>query len=309
MDKGTAAYTEFDWDEDVVEYRMENPEAIDWLVGHIHSHNTMNVFFSSTDWSELNDNCVNHNFYVSLIVNNFMEMCAKIAFTAESKPVNTFFTCLDEEGKPYSLSLVAGEPQTHMFVYDCLIKLPYERAPLIDETFTSRLDIVENKGLQKQKAADALRVQNIPPPSITTWNGGYPQTKPLITKQDHKNSWEKLASGVDTFVISLEEKFLCFVIRLGQKIVNDSLVRALEDLEIGEINLKSYVMTIDDNFGAYYDTFFKNEDKKYESPKAIGSVLDTITYLLEENRLAYPFAGEFAILVKKIAKEIENRLN
>lgn len=34
MDKGSSAYTEYDWDEDIVEYRMNNPESMDWLVGH-----------------------------------------------------------------------------------------------------------------------------------------------------------------------------------------------------------------------------------------------------------------------------------
>ena len=79
MDKGTGGYTEYLFDGTIVMHMMKNPELNRCLRGHIHSHNDMSVFFSDTDWSELNDNCPNFNFYLSLIVNNYMEMmCRKI---------------------------------------------------------------------------------------------------------------------------------------------------------------------------------------------------------------------------------------
>lgn len=53
---------------------MEGNEHLEECrIGHIHSHNTMGVFFSGTDWGELEDNAPNHNYYLSLIVNNFMD--------------------------------------------------------------------------------------------------------------------------------------------------------------------------------------------------------------------------------------------
>ena len=61
------------------------------------------VFFSGTDWSELEDNASNHNYYLSLIVNNFMDFCAKVCFIAEAKNETFNFEAKDEQGKRYSL--------------------------------------------------------------------------------------------------------------------------------------------------------------------------------------------------------------
>ena len=43
MNKGTQAYTEYSFDERVLNHMMDTPGADDWKMGHIHSHNTMNV--------------------------------------------------------------------------------------------------------------------------------------------------------------------------------------------------------------------------------------------------------------------------
>src|SRR5690606_27372025 len=104
MDKGTSAYTEYTFDERIVEYMMADDKRDDWKMGHIHSHNTMPVFFSGTDISELEDNCVNHNYYLSLIVNNFMDFTAKVAFLASlNEEVDIPFKARDENGELYNI--------------------------------------------------------------------------------------------------------------------------------------------------------------------------------------------------------------
>jgi proteasome lid subunit RPN8/RPN11 len=79
MNKGTTTYTEFETDESIVSFLMKNPQYFDCKKGLIHSHNSMNVFFSSTDLDELYSNAEFHNYYLSVIVNNKHEVCAKIA--------------------------------------------------------------------------------------------------------------------------------------------------------------------------------------------------------------------------------------
>jgi proteasome lid subunit RPN8/RPN11 len=97
MNKGSKAFTEYDFsDKALIDYRMDNLESHDWKIGHIHSHNTMRVFFSGTDMSELIDNSEFHNYYVSLIVNNFMETTAKVAFRGE--PISSTYLCKNEDG-------------------------------------------------------------------------------------------------------------------------------------------------------------------------------------------------------------------
>lgn len=127
LDMGTQAYTTYMLDDRYVDYLMEDEARLDWSVGHIHSHNTMAVFFSGTDMDELNDNAPSHNYYLSLIVNNFMDFTAKLAFTAEMKKEvkNVPFTALDDNGKPYVISktnLVYNK--TKLFTYECEIVSP-----------------------------------------------------------------------------------------------------------------------------------------------------------------------------------------
>ena len=46
LHKGTATYTEYTFDERVVEYLMENEHLEECKMGHIHSHNTMGKLFA-----------------------------------------------------------------------------------------------------------------------------------------------------------------------------------------------------------------------------------------------------------------------
>lgn len=72
MDEGSSGYTEFDMSADVMNYMVEHPELIseDVFQGLIHSHNTMNSFFSGTDTDTLRAEGSDVNHFVSLIVNN-----------------------------------------------------------------------------------------------------------------------------------------------------------------------------------------------------------------------------------------------
>lgn len=80
MDIGTAAYTEYEADGDIVDIYDNIEEAMEWKTGHIHTHHSMEAYFSGTDMSELNDNVDKHNYYLSLIVNMAQRPTAKVAF-------------------------------------------------------------------------------------------------------------------------------------------------------------------------------------------------------------------------------------
>jgi len=56
------------------------PEAEDLKLGFIHSHHSMDTFFSGTDTSELVENSENYNWLLSLIVNFANDYSARIAF-------------------------------------------------------------------------------------------------------------------------------------------------------------------------------------------------------------------------------------
>ena len=138
LHKGTSTYTEYTFDERVVEYMMENEHLEECRIGHIHSHNTMGVFFSGTDWSELEDNASNHNYYLSLIVNNFMDFCAKVCFIAEAKNEIFNFEAKDEQGKRYTVSSGDYSVPHRIIVYDCDIDSPKKNIE-VNQTFTQKV--------------------------------------------------------------------------------------------------------------------------------------------------------------------------
>jgi len=77
IDIGTKTYTEFVHGEEIPRYMMANKELFSCCKGKIHSHNTMAVFFSGEDMSDLYQMSQFHNSYFSLIVNNRLDFEAK----------------------------------------------------------------------------------------------------------------------------------------------------------------------------------------------------------------------------------------
>jgi len=146
MDMGSAAYTEYSFDDRVVTFLQEEEERFDWHIGHIHSHNNMKTFFSGTDMSELNDNSENHNFYLSLIVNNAMDLTAKVAQRIKLKDIS--FLANDRDGNTYSKKL-ANDKEVLM-IYDCNIKIP--KSELLENSFIRSVDkiIKDNEEANKK---------------------------------------------------------------------------------------------------------------------------------------------------------------
>lgn len=120
MDIGTSGYTEYEFGPDVIKHMMDNKHLLKMLKGHIHSHNSMGVFFSSTDNDEIRGNSEHHNFYLSVIVNNYNDVIGKIAFRAVQKGV--VFEFKNEKGDTVSKESSVEIPV--IFEHDCEIILP-----------------------------------------------------------------------------------------------------------------------------------------------------------------------------------------
>ena len=137
MDKGSAAYTEYETNSELIKYIMDN-NLQDFQRAHCHSHNEMKTFFSGTDMSELEDNSEFYNYYLSLIVNNAGNMTAKIAMrgTIESKS-ESVFTYKNEDGKKIKIKNSDEDNKDILFILDCKIIKLFN----IDKKFE---DLVEN---------------------------------------------------------------------------------------------------------------------------------------------------------------------
>lgn len=139
LDIGTSGYTEYRMGPAVSKFMREN-EVFEkgWKMGHIHSHHNMGVFFSGTDQSEIEDNSENHNFYLSVIVNNKGEIIGKVGITAECDmegiEEEIGFKGINEEGEEYIIESVMKNSSKKYFEYKCKITNVSEE-PQVSEEF------------------------------------------------------------------------------------------------------------------------------------------------------------------------------
>jgi len=279
LDKGTSSYTEYELDDRYLDYLMEDEKRMNWYVGHIHSHNTMAVFFSGTDMAELNDNSPSHNFYLSLIVNNYMDFMAKIAFVAslEQEIKEIPYYANDENGVKY----IIDRPnitlkKDKMFVYNCEIISPFEQI-IVEEGFDNRV-----KEIMKPKAIKQFAPYSYPTtttnntPVNTGFNNGkwIPNTFAIPAINNLENA--KLANKIKHYKI-------------------DETILSNRSKRIKDIASIIDIKTLDDSFDIYnlkvIDTFII-ELMKFTTPIEPNETLEDALYLLEDLEVdAYQIAS------------------
>lgn len=135
MHKGTGGSTEYEFGEEYVEFRMNHPEGLNWLTGHIHSHNNMAAYFSGTDDSEIHDNSEHHNFYLSIVVNNRMEIVGKMGFRGKSESKLKYLCKTGEGDNKFEIPVNMDEEV--LFTRDCKIHKPEQKS--VSEDFAKRV--------------------------------------------------------------------------------------------------------------------------------------------------------------------------
>lgn len=155
MDIGTSAYTEYSFNESIINFYDKFPEAMNYKIAHIHSHNSMNSFFSSTDNDELKDNAKNYNYYLSLIVNNKMDMVAKLAMAGKSTQI---LTLKDNNGLLFNLNTkeksIIGTINVNVFPFD-------ENLTEIEKRVKELKDKEKEKEEERRKSFDYSRNTSI----------------------------------------------------------------------------------------------------------------------------------------------------
>lgn len=351
MDKGSSAYTEFDWSEDIIEFRENhpNPEAMDWIVGHIHSHNTMGVFFSGTDWSELNDNTPLHNFYLSVIVNNYLEMDAKLAMIGD--PQFSGFLCKDEDGKDFKLTITDHKINPILFYYDCKVECNTPNIT-IQDAFARRLaEIQARADMREEKKRKETVIKSstpsfpqLPPKNLEwanqnsykgnpnmeqgelgDWGGqsymserdrnSYNRVNHLGSEDSH-NDIVSISSGDDDepeHIPSQEELFLCYVLRMGEEVEDDQLEEVLVDIEGANLNIKVICKTIIKNYEKLYDDYYKDnssDDLPSSNIEDFIKVTEEIVRLMEEKEEQFDFLERLIEGIKEIGyKYAELKIN
>ena len=157
MDIGSAAYTEYEADGDIVDIYDNIPEAMQWKTGHIHTHHDMTTYFSGTDMDELHGNVDKHNYYLSLIVAFNGSYTAKVVFLSNMETTSKM-TYLDDSGATKNFK--QKKVEKHMVVINMRILFAE-----LGGFFASRLTEVVAKEEAAKKAAEKKREKQ--------YGGGY----------------------------------------------------------------------------------------------------------------------------------------
>lgn len=177
MDIGTAGYTEYETDSDIVDLYDNIEGSMEMKIGHVHSHHDMSAFFSGTDMDELMQNSDKHNYYLSLIVNFSGNYVAKVSFISERK-VKSEMYYTDDSG--VLKKFIQEKNEKTLVVLNMDIILEYNNS-----FFYNRLKEVKEK-IQKAKE-EAERKRKYVSPNYG-FNGG--QTK-MSLPRDIDYDWKE----------------------------------------------------------------------------------------------------------------------
>lgn len=82
---GDGATVEGDNGESYIDAMEAIPDFMDYKVGYLHTHHSMQAFHSGTDNQEIEDQAKTHEYFLSLIVNHQGSYAAKIGFIGETE--------------------------------------------------------------------------------------------------------------------------------------------------------------------------------------------------------------------------------
>ena len=242
MSVDTAGHTDFEYEANYVQYMITN-NLLEHDKGLIHSHNTMSVFFSGEDMSELQDNTPNHTFYLSLIVNNRFDVMAKLCTIVKMPNSKRVGEYVDVTGSTKKLEIDEPNPE-YLFTVDCVINKPVNTISFKQDWLDQLNVVIENDKKVKVKLPTVGQQGNLFPgrmipnqpvgqkPGFDDWNSS--DYKPVPKQQ----------SGVIT-IKSLKDFVLTAV--LGGEIT-DSLYMAAKTYEFSE-EIEEIILEYDDLFG------------------------------------------------------------
>jgi hypothetical protein len=247
LDKGSVSFTSYSFDERVLNFMVEN-NYLEYKIGHLHSHHTMNTFFSGTDLEEVNENSEFIKPYLSIIINNKYEFSCKLAFRLKVLGSSVYeYQDIDNNMK----ETYTNDKDEYVGYYDCNVIVP--KLSIDDKEFMKQYEnIIKPK-----------------PVAIVNKNHqsyqGYQSKLDLDDWVNYNTSygWE----GFDDKSILVDdypnEDFIAYVLRLGIGLKNkETLDDVLEDIDNLYIRdksflVESYAKTMVDDFRIYVKDFFK----------------------------------------------------
>lgn len=157
LDIGTSVFTTFDYSPDLAFHMASNPELLDCRMALIHSHQNMSVYFSGTDTATLQEQAPEYNIFLSVIVNNKLDVEAALAvYTTQEvvKKVKSSYPELNYSTQD-NIEHTVSYTENVATVYKCnIIKAD------INTIDTSFIGIVDN--LLKDESKHSFRTKSTP---------------------------------------------------------------------------------------------------------------------------------------------------
>ena len=332
MDIGTSGYTEYDESPDIISYRIEK-DLLGMRMGLIHSHNNMPTFFSGTDTATLQQEALNHDHFVSLIVNNTRTYSAAITMIVNSK----FKSVITEE---YKYNTFDGEPiegvateEKESEVTTILwtkLKVILEDEKPEDSELSSRMSLVsELKAKKKAEEEEKKKAEAAKKPTSTTTplaNGTY---APKYDEKGHFVGYypvEQNIKAIPATTKRVEQKEIDFELNpnftpvdfqqgeeepnpidydevwLEQNLVEWNLKKILTGSILVPENNKLNIKSLISDMPKMFDKLF-SETQAYEF--FISNFIETIIFNVEDETIVgYEEEEEAAIAAFSMVKEL-----
>lgn len=276
MNIGSSAYTEFDYNSEVMSAYDVHEDAITCSTGLIHTHHSMGAFHSETDISEMTDNAKSFNYYVSLVVDFKKEYKCKIAFPSKTKTTQKY-QIRNSEGK--FISVTKSFEEDNIIIGD--LNIEFENKIVTPQWLNERV-----KELKVKKAI-------IPVKPFTT-STTYPAKVNVSTyapksyrDYDFYQGYSETTTPVKTFVTPKE--FLCALINLdesGNKLGLETTIMEVETtIGIEEVDYDNYDAVLSNNIEIIHDSVYGNDNLFKNHCQSALSVLENNEQLFSDQTL------------------------
>jgi hypothetical protein len=277
MDIGSAGYTSYETDGDIVDMYDKIEGAMDMKIGHVHSHHTMSAFFSGTDTDELMTNVDKHNYYLSLIVNFAGIYSCKVVFLSEVKNTR-YMHYVNDSGE--LKKFIQKDDETHMVTIDMDIIMGYT-----SDFFYNRINQVR----EKIKAAEQTKKERESKVKTYYPNKDATQGKIFGSSYDPTEDFKEFSSSMYTYKANLNPRKLedSDIERLTRNLVgvNANLTETRSVYQI----LNTIANGKEDQLDYYFDYFADN-------------IENIITSFFDDQVLA---DDELEIVIKEVTLSIQ----
>ena len=321
MDKGTQASTEFEYDERYVEFLMSDEKRMEYKSGLIHSHNNMAVFYSGTDQDELKTNSKAHNFYLSVVVNNKLDIIGRIGISASAESVvETSYKGLDENGNTYDIEPAKLRVKNEkLFFMDCDMVYEKPKSAIEDEFLDNVATILKPKVAKSYGKTVSNPSYNNASDKIDgygSWGGygnndwgygghiDYNKTLPAtrFQKTPTINNTDTAPRTFNDFDTHLKKECYSFLVScFGFDTEDDEQIKLDEIFEGIRGELQEQMLTIPEviedfafGFDSFYDAFFHNTIYGAEL------IMTSIEEILDEHSDEFKFLKELKNVLRKI---------